>query len=246
MSLGWLLYFKEIRLAPEKNIYDSIKNAHQKKYPLAAWQLEGDVLLKAELTILSYKVDRNEIILQTSEGMENHLIQMITGLGKLNFYLNEFSLLFTSDIKKLEPGGKLTISFPQHYFFHDRREGERFEILGLPFAVKLKIGNRQLKKSCFDISKGGLSILFSQSERVPYQTGDLIKDLTLVFGGHEVNFEARVVRILKLKPYMLESIPYGGSRLSLKFEKMAEMDTGKLQKLTAHLEELLKKNDPSS
>ncbi len=234
-----------MQIEKTKNIYDAIKDAHLKKNPIFAWQLEGEVLLKAELIIESYKTDRNEIIFQTTEGMEENLIQMITGLGKLNFYLNESSLLFTSDIKKLEPGGKLTVSFPQVHTFHDRREGERFEILGLPFSVKLKINDREIRKSCYDISKGGLSILFSQGERVPYQAGDLIKDLILVFGKNEVSFEARVVRVLKLKPYMLESIPYGGSRLSLKFEKMAKMDSGLLEKLTEQLEELLKKKSPS-
>lgn len=227
------------------NIYEAIKEAHQNKSLVYAWQLEGEVLLKAELLIESYKLDRNQIILQTTEGMEQLLMQLITGSGKLNFYIAESSLLYTSDIKKLEQGGKLTIAFPQTHHFHDRRELTRYEILGLPISAKLKIREKEIKKPCFDISKGGISLLFSQGEKVPYKEGELIQGLSLEFGNHSVPFEAKAVRILKLKPFMLESIPYGGSRLSLKFEKMEQKDKELLEKLNIQIEELLKKKSPS-
>jgi len=229
-----------------KNIYEEIKTAFKENLSIFSWQIESEVLSKAELKIESYKLDHNEIILQTTVGMEENLIQMITGMGKLNFYIHESSLLFTSDIKKLEPGGKLTMAFPQTYHFNNRRDGERFEILGLPFFVKLKINGNEIRKSCYDISKGGISILFSQRERVPYKEGDLITNMGLVFGKNEVKFEARVMKVLKLKPYMLENIPYGGTRLSLKFEKMEKLDSVVLEKLTAQLEELFTRKKISS
>lgn len=249
MSLGWLLITQGATLDNESkttSIYDAIKEAHLKKSSIYAWQLDGEVLLKAELLIESYKIDRNEIILQTNPGMEHHLIQMITGLGKLNFYVASASLLFTSDVKKLEEGGKLTIAFPFTHTFHDRRELSRFEILGLPLSLKYNLKEREIKKPCFDLSRGGLSILYSQGERVPFKEGELIKGLHLEFGSHSLPFEATAVRILKLKPFMLEKIPYGGAKLSLKFETMDPKDKEILEKLNLQIEELLKKKNSSS
>ncbi len=237
---------------PNKNdtsILDAIKLTHKNKGPVYAWQLGDELLSKVELSLESYSLERNELTFACAEDQLSQLNMMITGLGKIHFYIAEQSLLFTSEIKKLNETGKLVVAFPsskQETQFFDRRSSQRFEILAHAIFVTFQYNNKEFRKPCFDISRGGLSFIFSQNERVPFQDGEFLNDLNLCIGKNKLILSGKIVRILKLKPFMLEKIPYGGSRISLQFCNIHPDQEATLEKFTSALEDLLKKKSSRS
>lgn len=124
----------------------------------------------------------------------------------------------------------LVINLPKLAYSKERREHERFDLDG---KMSLQIKNDVYSRSyrVFDISKGGLSIILSKRDPFPFEEEKLIGELK-PFG---IRLKVQVTAVVKIKPFVFESIPYAGKKISMQFEFSSPEKEEKWQKFWPEL-----------
>ncbi len=136
-------------------------------------------------------------------------------------YLTGVNIIFYSEIINFEfETHTLELAFPEVVFFSERRTEERKRPMGmakirLPIRGELSKG---LVKDVLDLSSGGLSFILHKEDYFPFEKGDEIPQaFELTYQGKKFLLRADVVQILKIKPFVLENVPYGDRLISLCF-----------------------------
>lgn len=192
------------------------KPEHVGQYPFVLWKVD---LASQKLSI------------KIAEDEHEELLRDLMGGEKVKVFLNDVGITFISEILGLKSGSScLEIALPEVVFFEDRRKEERFRpegFLKVHFPPQ-KNHPRELIKDILDISKGGLSFLLSREDRFRFEIGEEIK-LSVLIGKDPVYLYAHLVKILKIKPFVLENIPYGDRLVSLSFTDRDEMTLKRFQ-----------------
>lgn len=160
----------------------------------------------------------------------SQFINSLYGGEKLKVFLKDVGITFFTEVINCQAdSGTMRVTFPEIVFFEERRKEERYRPGGL---LKIFIADQSgpiLKKDIMDISKGGLSFLLSKEDRFPFKDDDEL-NFEINFGGNNVELSGRVVKILKIKPFVLENIPYGDRLVSLSFTPRNEVSLKRFQK----------------
>jgi hypothetical protein len=212
----------------EREALAAIKEAMEKKQTVLCWYVLNDHTVKAELTVLNFHPNKDEIVFKPMPGSLPYLKQMISGSGKMNFFLPCQSCTFSSELKSLDENGKLVTSLPEVFRFNDRRSGHRVD-LEMTIWADFEINGKKYHKKCFDLGAGGLSIVFSNLEHFRGRINQSLDSIELTVGKNKIETKCQIVNILKLTPYKLDNCPYGGSRVSFKFLKLKEKDKETLE-----------------
>lgn len=145
---------------------------------------------------------------------------LLEGL-EAKIYLTGVNLIFFSGIKNYDSIDRiLEMGIPEVGFFSERRSEERKRPMGmakicLPIRGSLSKG---LVKDVLDLSSGGLSFILAKKDFFPFEKGDEIPQaFELTYQGQKFLLHADVVHIVKIKPFVLENVPYGDRLISLCF-----------------------------
>lgn len=205
----------------KKDLKVEILDSFKKKHTVFAWVMQNDQVVRAELKFITVEIEKKKINLIPTPESQSYLEEMINGLGRINLIIPEKSLIFESEMLNFDENNNLSVSFPKYYRFYERRNFERIDPF-IPIKVEFLTNNVKVLKDCFDISVGGFSLVFSKTESVPLNLGDEIKEVkvTRILDSHLS--KALVVNVIKLKPFMLDNCPYGGTRVSFKFDRPSQ------------------------
>jgi hypothetical protein len=150
-------------------------------------------------------------------------------------FLQGVNLTFFSEILTYEKSeGILRLLIPEVAYFAERRTEERARPSG---TAKIKLPahgsfSHGLVKDILDLSIGGLSFILQKKDHFPYKAGeDLPQVLKVFIAGQELDLTAQVVQVLKIKPFVLENVPYGDRLVSLKFTSDNEIGQKRWQNL---------------
>lgn len=212
------------------DILESLLKIQKNNQIILAWYAFNGHLLQAELRLKTIRKDRNDLVLVPQWDSLDYLQQLISGQGRINFYVPDESLVFISELKLLDEQGILTVGMPEKYFLHDRRRDQRIDLLP---SLSISFEGISLAKRCLDISSGGFSLVISQQERRLFKLSEY--QVTLTNGELSLQLEANLSNELKLRPYMLDKCPYGGFRLAFSFLNMNDLTRKRLDDLIAHL-----------
>ena len=108
----------------------------------------------------------------------------------------------------------LKIKIPNVIYSKERRGDQRFDITG---ELSLKVLDGEINRSykVFDISKGGLSIILSKTDRLAIEeSGAIIEGLLMPFS---IPMQLKMTSILRVRPFIFENIPYAGKKISFQF-----------------------------
>ncbi len=189
-----------------------------KKYDVIAWNSIAGHFVKADVELDATVTSRKkELHFSFTKSSLQMLKEIVSGSGKINFFIPYKGMLFTSDIIKLTDD-KLITNFPVDADFEDRRERDRFEALEVKISINIR--NRIVTKSCFDLSTGGFSVVFMASENLSNVSPGEEVELGIKYKDQNFSMKARNVGRKKVAPYELESIPYAGNRASFEFIEM--------------------------
>lgn len=156
---------------------------------------------------------------------EDSSFSLLEGV-EVKVFLSGVNLTFFSEVLSYEGRkGLLRISMPEVGYFKERRTEERKRPLGqvkIKFSIKGKL-SKGLIKDVLDLSSGGVSFILSKNDHFPFhQEQDIPDHFTIIMEGKESKLTGKVVRILKIKPFVLENVPYGDRLVSIAFTSMDE------------------------
>ncbi len=202
-------------------VIKSIEEAVTKKYDVVVWYLFHSYTIKGNAKIRMYHPGKSEILIEPQGGGSEVMEQVISGFGTVNVYIPLLSLVFSAPFKNLNERKALTLGMPDTYLYYDRRTRDRV-FLEENYNVEFTVGKRECRKRLHDISPGGMSIIFSKSERFAIEPGTKIKNVKLTGDHKTIEVDVVIVNYLKLSPYMLEACPYGGAKVSFRFADLDE------------------------
>ena len=212
------------------DVLDVIEESKEKGDRIFAWYVFNDHTIKVELTIQSVDKDKEEILLCPDPKSVFFIKEMISGLGTINIYMPSSLLIFSAEFKNLDEEGKVRIGFPTLFKVHDRRGWDRVQIEANVFAI-FELKGKMWNKNVFDLGSGGMSIVFNKTEYFRGELQEVVKKIEIKVGDKSTYCECTIVNILQLKPYMLENCPYGGARVSFKFNRLDDDTREFLEKI---------------
>lgn len=181
-------------------------------------------------TIIVEKVDlvskSFELQVSRAEGDEKGSFSLLEGI-EAKIYLTGVNIIFFSEILNYDDENHiLQMAIPEVAFFSERRSEERRRPMGmakisLPIRGELSKG---LVKDVLDLSSGGLSFILAKKDFFPFEKGDEIPQaFELSYQGQKFLLHADVVQIVKIKPFVLENVPYGDRLISLCFTDVDQL-----------------------
>jgi hypothetical protein len=198
-----------------------IEEAKDSGVKVFAWYVFNEHTLKVELTIQDVDKEKEEIILCPEPTSVSYIKEMISGLGSVNIYMPKTRLIFSAEFKNIDEQGKMRIGLPSLFKVHDRRGWDRTQLEANITAV-FELKGKTWNKNVFDLGCGGMSIVFSKNDLFRGEVQEIVKKMEIKVGDTKVYCECIIVNILQLRPYLLESCPYGGTRVSFKFNQLDE------------------------
>lgn len=150
-------------------------------------------------------------------------------------FLQGVNLTFFSEVLTYEKEqGLLRLAIPEVGYFSDRRTEDRKRPTG---TVKITLPahgsfSQGVVKDVLDLSSGGLSFILQKKDHFPYEGGQALHGpLVLNIEGKHIELTAEVVQVLRIKPFVLENVPYGDRLVSLKFTSDNELGQKRWQNL---------------
>ena len=201
------------------DILEVLKETQEKSESIFAWYVFNDHTLKVELGIQSIDDSVEEIILKPDPKSVFLVRELISGLGTINIYVPKSLLIFSAEFKNVDDEGRIKIGFPTIFKVHDRRGWDRVQ-LEADILATFELKGKNWNKKVFDLGSGGMSIVFNKTEHFRGELQEKIPKVTITVGEKKAFCECTIVNILQLKPYLLENCPYGGTRVSFKFDNL--------------------------
>lgn len=212
------------------DVIEVIEGTKDKGETVFAWYVFNDHTLKVELTIQSIDKEGEEILLLPDPKSVFFIKEMISGLGTINVYVPKDLLIFSAEFKNIDEEGKLKIGFPTLFKVHDRRGWDRVQLEADVLAL-FELRGKTWNKKVFDLGSGGMSIVFNKTEHFRGEIQEKVENVKIKVGEKTAYCECTIVNILQLKPYMLENCPYGGTRVSFKFDNLGSDSKDFLEKI---------------
>ncbi len=207
-------------------IFSIINNTKVNEKTVLGWKIVAGRKVTVEIIFHIIRKFRNEIVVRAvgPQGKTN-LGNLAAGANKLNFYLPDDMVLFQTEVKQIEMSGDIRIKIPEMIAQVDRRKdlrlfvenGINVEINFLKQNHGQKLATQQFKKTCFDVSAGGLSFIISKTEKKFFKEGDLVKNFKLNLDGKDIEIDTQVVNILEVEPNAQNDLHYKGWKICLKY-----------------------------
>ncbi len=207
--LGKRDILRELRLKKESSLFVVQFFAGQlHKFPIQ-FQAEHTYLKKIVFLISPVFKVQFEQLLSSSKG--------------ITFYLDSLDCMFKCQIESFDNiTGDIITSLPLSFVFEERRAKSRVVVSDSMQMLYNEDSGQVINKKVFDISSGGFSLVFSASEQFRLKQDQLLKHVYLSYDGKFQYFDSRVLAILKLRPFDLESLPYALRRVSFGFDSIDE------------------------
>lgn len=210
-------------IARDRNFEKLIVELVQTQAPAIAWQSLSGVVTKVELTAKAFRKEYAEIELIVKNGRGEELQKVIGGNRMINLYLPASSISFSSPVKAISEDFKIKIALPETYQFYERRENERVQPKKTMY-VTFEINKVTYKKSLFDISVGGFSIIVPRTDKLSITKGSIFPQMTIEMGGKKIKVKVECANNFSVDRYKFENLPYGGQKIAFKFLAIAPED----------------------
>jgi c-di-GMP-binding flagellar brake protein YcgR len=211
----------------ERILIETIQNGNS----VFAWKSLNGVIEKCELKAKAIRKEYNEIELEVVEKEQNKIENILSGDREINFYIPEFSISFSTEIKNLVSKNRIKVIIPKSFSFFERRKHER--VVLDKAIVSLEINKRLIKKPAFDISVGGVALVIPLTEKIMIKKGLEIQTCILEVNLRKIKVKLECISSQKIDRYKLETLPYGGQKLSFRFAEISKEDREFLAEMIA-------------
>ncbi len=210
------------------NTLRDVKVGHEK---CLAWKMSKNQKITAEIEIDVIRKFNNEVVFKAKdEGQLEKLKLIISGSEKINIFLVSKGVLFQADFKVFDHENKLVLKFPQMIAQAERRKSLRLildekvdssiNFLKSYFDRDNKIQTQGFKKSCYDLSSGGLSFIINHKETKFFNTGEELSEINIKFDGLEHKVQGKIVNLIPVDPGPQNKLLYAGFRVCIEFNEI--------------------------
>lgn len=206
-----------------KSFDNMIIEAIQCNYIFLAWQAIDGEIEQCAMHVKLFRKEYNEIELEISEGQYEKLSKVISGNRIMNIYVPELSVSFSSELKSITGQSKVKISVPLEYSFYERRKHERVTPSKVCYT-SFELGKKLIRRSIFDFSFGGISIILPKSDKIIIEKGSLLSEFVIEIGAKKIKTKAECVKVFLIDRFKFENFPYGGHRIAFRFIDMSKDD----------------------
>ena len=205
-------------------IFSIISNAKIENRPVLGWKIVAGKKVTVEVIFHIIRKFRNEIVVRAVGPLgKKNLGNLAAGAQKLNFYLPDELVLFQSSVKQIEENGDIRVEIPSVIAQIDRRRDLRLLLensnqVELEFSKEnhgVKKRSQTFKKSCYDISAGGVSFIVSKSEKDFFKAGDIVKRLDMKIDNKILHLNSQVINIFEIEPTPHNGLIYKGWKVCL-------------------------------
>ncbi len=213
-----------------KDIYAYLNNARVQRDVVIAWLLVGDIKITAEVLILGLKRFRDEIQFGALPHMKDQLEKIISNSEKINFFIQDSSVLFQGKIREFSPERGLCIHFPNMIAQLERRKhfrlllGESLKANAL-FAKNSDTSFDQasfFEKKLHDISSGGMSFIISRMEEKFFKKGDVLRDIELLLEEESFFVDSEIVACVPVEPNEHNRLAYRGIKICTQYTSVTQ------------------------
>ena len=197
--------------------------AVQANLSFIAWQSMGGVVEKCEMKLKAFRRDYNELEFELKNSVDADLEKVISGDRRINIFVPEASITFSSELKQVVNETRIKVYIPIDYNFHERRKHERIRPSK---TCHLTFENRgqMFKRAIFDISHGGVAIILPKSEKVSVSKGKEYPVILLEVDNRKMKLKAECTHACSIDRFKMDSLPYGGYKISFRFKDMSKED----------------------
>ncbi len=161
-------------------------------------------------------------ILQVSPVFKSQMAEFLSGSGQLTFYLSPLEAMFKASLREIDlSSGELRVELPFDIVFDDRRKNKRIILQqDLNLLYNYDKGG-MLRKRVFDLSLGGLVLVFSAMESCSLKINDILKHVHFSYENQFQYIDLKVLHIMKPKKFEIEAMPYAAKRVALQFVSLS-------------------------
>ena len=203
----------------DKKIIEAIK----KGFSVVAWNTFDGVVEKCDLKLKALRKDYSEIELECLPENIEKLKSIVSGNIMIKIFIPELSISFKTKIKMTANLGKIKIAIPEEFSFYERRQHIRVNPERSSFAYLNHAGNAN-KSNIYDISLGGFSVILAKSNKISIEKNKVFKNTEIEVYGHRIVADIECTNSVTLDNYKVESLPYGGFKVSFRFLSMSKQD----------------------
>lgn len=187
------------------------------------WKSLNGSVQKINAHIVNYQKSYRLIEIGIETSMMANFFDLFPGEKILSLYSPVLGISFKVPVKNINDKNQIKCDIPSEYIVHNRRGHERVVPL-CATGIKIKKNGNYIKKTVFDISESGVSILLSKSEKVLIGENQSKYELVLELGSKSILLNAELVRIINIDRYKLDSHPYGGVKFTFRFVDIKQED----------------------
>lgn len=222
--------FKQIRRS--KFIGNQLVNAKDKNMECLIWRFLGQKKIVAKVNLDVVKRNSKEIIISASKDNQEEFEQVIGGSYQVNFYIPAMAILFQTELKSHTQNKKVLLAFPKMFAQFERRKNlrivsyhdQRVDVEFSKNQVEHKHQAQHFKKSCYDLSAGGLSFLASKAELKFFSPRDKISELKLQIADRIFKMDCKINSINELTPDDVNDLVYKAWKVSVEFASLSNED----------------------
>lgn len=203
----------------DKKIIEAIK----KGYSAVAWNTFDGVVEKCDLKLRALRKDYSEIELECIPENVEKLKNIISGNVMVKIFIPELSISFKSKIKSATSIEKMKLAIPEEFSFYERRQHIRVNPERLSFAY-ISYTQHALRSQIHDISLGGFSVILAKSNKVSIEAKKKFEKVSIEVYGRKIVADIECTNSITLDNYKVESLPYGGFKVSFRFLSMNQLD----------------------
>lgn len=205
-----------------KSIDKIMIEAVTENFSAFAWKSLNGVIEKCEVKIKAFRTEFAEIEMEILATEAKSISDLVDGKKEINFYIPESSVSFTVSLKKILDSKKFKIYIPKEFEFFERRKHERVQ--PKKAFCMMELNKITSKKQVHDLSLGGFALILPRNEKISVKKGTAFNECVIEVNGRKIKTKVECVTSITIDRYKLESLPYGGHKISFRFTAMSKED----------------------
>jgi c-di-GMP-binding flagellar brake protein YcgR len=213
----------------KKSIFNSLKDARDSQHTFIAWRILGRKKIICSVVMSSLRGQR-EIVFSYNPKDSDYINAILNGKDEISFLVEEQCLLFRAKVSKKPHNGSFIVEFPSNAAIQDRRKDFRLRMneISSELVFKKQLPKQEdfgtFTKSCYDISKGGLSFLMNHTESRYFRAQDHIEKMELRLDGEIIVCDLLLVNLIPIDPNNKNELMYHSHRACFQFKNISKED----------------------
>lgn len=221
---------KFVKYTHSKIIFKNIIAAKDNEERFNIWRMVMGNKQVFPIQLAVIKKYENRLIFKVEPNLRDKVQEFIIAEERLNFFIPDRGVLFQCKCLSYE-GGQLIVEAPEVMAQLDRRKRLRLSTNDLKNTEIeiVKEGKNEysptmrLKKYCFDIGSGGLSVVTNKHESKIFRKGEEFKNMSLwLESDGPFKFSAKIIRKIPVEPDPENNLYYKGHRICFEFTEITE------------------------